>query len=82
MNTAQTETCEKIAEARFLDTADTSWSAVARHKLADLADEAQRSAEHFRDTTAQAIRRDPTRALIIAAALGGVLGLVAKRRLN
>ena len=82
MNTAQAETCEKIAEARILDTADTSWSAVAKHKLAELGDEAHRSAQRMQVATTEAIRREPAWALVVAAALGGALGILVKRRFD
>ena len=81
MASASSETQRKVDAARAMDQAqEQSWQETIQQKTADLTHDAKQQAERFSEATTDAIRRQPARALMVAAALGGLAGVLFKRR--
>ena len=80
MDMSTDRTDRTIEAARQLDGGPESWSDAAKDKAFELGERAQQRARELSSAAESYIRREPTKALIGAAALGGLLGILFKRR--
>ena len=81
MASATSETQRKVEAARSMDQAvEQSWQETIQQKTADLTHDAKQQAERISAAATEAIRRQPAQALMVAAALGGLAGIIFKRR--
>ena len=70
----------KVEAARILDSAESkSWTDVAKAKTAQLRERATNETMQLKSTLEAFVRREPTKALLGAAGIGGLLGILFKR---
>ena len=69
----------KVEFARMVDGADSSWTDAAKTKASQIRGRATAEASRLQSTLDAFIRREPTKALIGAAGIGALLGILIKR---